>query len=534
MRGWVLLALARAACPTTALALCARGARHRRSIRTWSRRRRARCARIRESRAALAPFVMRALANIRYHDDPLSFDELWRLRRVATRHQPCARAVRDAGVARAARQRRAAAARGARAGSRLPTKRCGRASDRARATAIRDGDAAEASAGWRALLRCQRPRSSRSRGRAMLAAAPRIDRIALARGSRRATRHLQRALPRPALDRRVLLHALRQSAEMLAHRRQARAGAAAAGGTAGSPTGSTRRRSPTIRPSISRRRLRAYGQDRGVRMDARPSAVAGGRRNDAVRAHFGLGVNFIESLVNRHRIEATSSMRRAASRRPSSACAGTSRRSSIARPTCSTNQLVNQPVNPPQDDTRRLTPSRRSPTWRPPSRHHCVAQRGLLPEVSGLLGHVPEHVRRRGSGSDSAAVLAPAIARRRDVDQPRERVVPRLDHWPVHRSRARQRRRRNHPRVAVRDWMGGRIAVGCRPRPRRITPVRPREAATLVLRRAAPGPSHALRLVVSPHAAPHGILGRRLKRHGHSTALIAVKSRPPSSRMCLT
>ena len=36
-----------------------------------------------------------------------------------------------------------------------------------------------------------------------------------------------------------------------------------------------------------------------------------------VRAHFRLGVNFIESLVNRHRVEAcTSSMPRAGSLRP--------------------------------------------------------------------------------------------------------------------------------------------------------------------------------------------------------------------------
>ena len=50
-------------------------------------------------------------------------------------------------------------------------------------------------------------------------------------------------------------------------------------------------------------RLRAYGQDRGVRMDAghRLFRAVGG--HDAVRDHFGLGVNYVGSLVNRHRIE---------------------------------------------------------------------------------------------------------------------------------------------------------------------------------------------------------------------------------------
>lgn len=50
-------------------------------------------------------------------------------------------------------------------------------------------------------------------------------------------------------------------------------------------------------------RLRAYGQDRGFTLDADHRlfrAVAG---NDALQRHFGLGVNYVGSLVNRHRIE---------------------------------------------------------------------------------------------------------------------------------------------------------------------------------------------------------------------------------------
>jgi protein SCO1/2 len=50
-------------------------------------------------------------------------------------------------------------------------------------------------------------------------------------------------------------------------------------------------------------RLRGYGQARGMRLDGRHRmlrAIDGGK---ALCGHFKLGVNFIESLVNRHRIE---------------------------------------------------------------------------------------------------------------------------------------------------------------------------------------------------------------------------------------
>ncbi|MCA1614888.1 MAG: SCO family protein [Acidobacteria bacterium] len=51
-------------------------------------------------------------------------------------------------------------------------------------------------------------------------------------------------------------------------------------------------------------RLRGYGQDRGVRMDARHRMLRATDGIAALRNHFRLGVNFIESLVNRHRVEA--------------------------------------------------------------------------------------------------------------------------------------------------------------------------------------------------------------------------------------
>jgi protein SCO1/2 len=51
------------------------------------------------------------------------------------------------------------------------------------------------------------------------------------------------------------------------------------------------------------RRLRGYGQDRGVRFDAHHRMLRATQGFSALRNHFNLGVNFIETLVNRHRIE---------------------------------------------------------------------------------------------------------------------------------------------------------------------------------------------------------------------------------------
>jgi protein SCO1/2 len=50
-------------------------------------------------------------------------------------------------------------------------------------------------------------------------------------------------------------------------------------------------------------RLRIYGQDRGVRMDAGHRLFRATEDNDALQEHFGLGVGFVGSVVNRHRIE---------------------------------------------------------------------------------------------------------------------------------------------------------------------------------------------------------------------------------------
>lgn len=50
-------------------------------------------------------------------------------------------------------------------------------------------------------------------------------------------------------------------------------------------------------------RLRAYGLNRGVRIDAGHRLLRATGGLGALRRHFKLGVNFVESLVNRHRIE---------------------------------------------------------------------------------------------------------------------------------------------------------------------------------------------------------------------------------------
>jgi len=50
-------------------------------------------------------------------------------------------------------------------------------------------------------------------------------------------------------------------------------------------------------------RIRGYGQHRGVCMDAHHRMLRATAGIETLRRHFKLGVNFIESLVNRHRVE---------------------------------------------------------------------------------------------------------------------------------------------------------------------------------------------------------------------------------------
>jgi cytochrome oxidase Cu insertion factor (SCO1/SenC/PrrC family) len=51
-------------------------------------------------------------------------------------------------------------------------------------------------------------------------------------------------------------------------------------------------------------RMRGYGLNRGVRLDAQHRMLRTVDGTSAIRRHFALGVNFIGSLVNRHRVEA--------------------------------------------------------------------------------------------------------------------------------------------------------------------------------------------------------------------------------------
>jgi len=51
-------------------------------------------------------------------------------------------------------------------------------------------------------------------------------------------------------------------------------------------------------------RLRTYGRERGLRFDAHHRMLRTPQGLDALRRHLRLGVNFVESLVNRHRVEA--------------------------------------------------------------------------------------------------------------------------------------------------------------------------------------------------------------------------------------
>jgi len=50
-------------------------------------------------------------------------------------------------------------------------------------------------------------------------------------------------------------------------------------------------------------RMRGYGQNRGLRMDAAHRVLRAPEGMGALSRHFALGVNFVGSLVNRHRIE---------------------------------------------------------------------------------------------------------------------------------------------------------------------------------------------------------------------------------------
>src|SRR5678809_1636741 len=63
-------------------------------------------------------------------------------------------------------------------------------------------------------------------------------------------------------------------------------------------------RSTLDRSSAASDVYKRQGRDRGVCMGAHHRMLRVTDDNDALRRHFELGVNFVASLVNRHRIEA--------------------------------------------------------------------------------------------------------------------------------------------------------------------------------------------------------------------------------------
>jgi protein SCO1/2 len=61
----------------------------------------------------------------------------------------------------------------------------------------------------------------------------------------------------------------------------------------------------TYDPAFDRpERLRVYGKDRDVQLGEHHRMLRARDDDDTLRRHFALGVNFVESLVNRHRVEA--------------------------------------------------------------------------------------------------------------------------------------------------------------------------------------------------------------------------------------
>ena len=86
MRGWVLLALARAGVSDAALIFVLEELDTGIDAYLVAAAARALAVLPRPQRH-LAPFVMRALTNIRYRDEPVSFETLWRIRGLVHRHE---------------------------------------------------------------------------------------------------------------------------------------------------------------------------------------------------------------------------------------------------------------------------------------------------------------------------------------------------------------------------------------------------------------------------------------------------------------
>ena len=167
------------------------------------------------------------------------------------------------------------------------------------------------------------------------------------------------------------------------------------------------------RRSISPNVFAATGRDRGVRMDARHRMLRATDGMNALRRHFKLGVNFIESLVNRHRIEVyilDAEGRIAAS---------------FERIHWDEQQVVDRAIEVLKEQSvETASEVSRRPAARPGHRKTASPMFGTLaslgvacfPEVSDLLGRVSECLRHRGFESNSVFSVAATSARRRDAD----------------------------------------------------------------------------------------------------------------------
>ena len=224
MRGWVLLALARTGVPDAALIfvleeldtgvdpyLVAAAARALRSSITAT--------------DTLAPFVMRALANIRYRDEPVSFESYGEYATSSTGTSPVRELLATLtwlgplarGIVPELESLSSTSAREV-----ADRYRSGLAGDPQRRSGGRGG-----STSMLRVVERTGQHKLMGAGRSPRLRAGRVDRV---RGPRRPADHLRAILPGPTIHRGFLLHALRQSDEMLADGREAGARSEAAGG----------------------------------------------------------------------------------------------------------------------------------------------------------------------------------------------------------------------------------------------------------------------------------------------------------------
>ena len=288
----------------------------------------ARALRGRESRGSDAvPFLLKAIANITYADDAVSFDSY----RPAGRYPDTPRHCRRSHDPRLSRERGDVALPALRSLLEEP----GVLSEAARVKL--ESGISELSVSGSC---CAVPAASPCCSHHTETARPVIHQIhpileptrppASSWKTRTAIGDVQGVLHRQTLGGGVLLHALRQPQQVLAHDHQAGRlqGRLADLGL----DGRIQTAAITYDPEFDLpARLRAYGENRGVVFS--PSARIFRTRGAlaAVEDYFELGVSFGETLVNRHRIELFLLDQRCGGRELLPGCSGTSKRCSLRR-----------------------------------------------------------------------------------------------------------------------------------------------------------------------------------------------------------